>query len=114
QGSRHHSVTELDQQAGFTVTGPGAYLGLSSNQAMTQQAVAISNTGTDGYTFLNATGTLHLGTLTTHRSDTTQWDPRNSQHSRIDTEYGTRITGNGDITISADGGITGRAVTLDS
>ncbi|WP_419654014.1 hemagglutinin repeat-containing protein [Xylella fastidiosa] len=81
---------------------------------MTQQAVAISNTGTDGYTFLNATGTLHLGTLTTHRSDTTQWDPRNSQHSRIDTEYGTRITGNGDITISADGGITGRAVTLDS
>ncbi|WP_228305032.1 hemagglutinin repeat-containing protein, partial [Xylella fastidiosa] len=114
QGTRHHSVTELDQQAGFTVTGPGAYLGLSTNQAMTQQAVAISNTGTDGYTFLKATGPLHLGTLNTHRSDTTQWDPRNSRNSRIDTEHGTSITGNGDINISADVGITGRAVTLDS
>ncbi|HHW4670342.1 MAG TPA: two-partner secretion domain-containing protein, partial [Xylella fastidiosa subsp. multiplex] len=114
QGTRHHSVTELDQQAGFTVTGPGAYLGLSTNQAMTQQAVAISNTGTDGYTFLKATGPLHLGTLNTHRSDTTQWDPRNSRNSRIDTEHGTSITGNGDISISADAGITGRAVTLDS
>nr|WP_277601174.1 hemagglutinin repeat-containing protein [Xylella fastidiosa] len=114
QGTRHHSVTELDQQAGFTVTGPGAYLGLSTNQAMTQQAVAISNTGTDGYTFLKATGPLHLGTLNTHRSDTTQWDPRNSRHTRIDTEHGTSITGNGDINISADVGITGRAVTLDS
>ncbi|MGY0343073.1 two-partner secretion domain-containing protein [Xylella fastidiosa] len=114
QGSRHHSVTELDQQAGFTVTGPGAYLGLSTAQAMTLQGVTLSNTGTDGYTRLNATGPLHLGTLTTHRTDTTQWDPRNSQHSRIDTEYGTRITGNGDIRISADAGITGRAVTLDS
>ncbi|WGZ33263.1 hemagglutinin repeat-containing protein [Xylella fastidiosa subsp. pauca] len=81
---------------------------------MTHNGVAINNTGTDGYTSLNATGPLHLGTLTTHRSDTTQWDPRNSQHSRIDTEYGTRITGNGDISISADAGITGRAVTLDS
>nr|WP_279583474.1 hemagglutinin repeat-containing protein [Xylella fastidiosa] len=81
---------------------------------MTQQAVAISNTGTDGYTFLKATGPLHLGTLNTHRSDTTQWDPRNSRHTRIDTEHGTSITGNGDINISADVGITGRAVTLDS
>ncbi|WNY18796.1 hemagglutinin repeat-containing protein [Xylella fastidiosa] len=114
QGTRHHSVTELDQQAGFTVTGPGAYLGLSTDQAMTQQAVAISNTGLDGDTFLKATGPLHLGTLNTHRSDTTQWDPRNSRHTRIDTEHGTRITGNGDINISADAGITGRAVTLDS
>nr|WP_262363622.1 hemagglutinin repeat-containing protein [Xylella fastidiosa] len=114
QGTRHHSVTELDQQASFKVTGPDAYLGLSSNQAMTHNGVAISNTGPDGYTSLNATGPLHLGTLTTHRSDTTQWDPRNSRHSRIDTEYGTRITGNGDISISADAGITGRAVTLDS
>ncbi|AIC11169.1 hemagglutinin repeat-containing protein [Xylella fastidiosa subsp. sandyi] len=114
QGTRHHSVTELDQQAGFTVTGPGAYLGLSTNQAMTQTGVAISNTGLDGDTFLKATGPLHLGTLNTHRSDTTQWDPRNSRHSRIDTEHGTSITGNGDISISADAGITGRAVTLDS
>ncbi|WP_419653866.1 hemagglutinin repeat-containing protein [Xylella fastidiosa] len=114
QGSRHHSVTELDQQASFKVTGPDAYLGLSSNQAMTQTGVAISNTGLDGYTFLKATGPLHLGTLNTHRSDTTQWDPRNSRHTRIDTEHGTSITGTGDISISADGGITGRAVTLDS
>ncbi|ALR04935.1 hemagglutinin repeat-containing protein [Xylella fastidiosa] len=114
QGSRHHSVTELDQQASFEVTGPGAYLGLSTDQAMTHNGVAINNTGPDGYTRLNATGPLHLGTLTTHRSDTTQWDPRNSQHSRIDTEHGTSITGNGDIRISADAGITGRAVTLDS
>ncbi|WP_241558755.1 hemagglutinin repeat-containing protein, partial [Xylella fastidiosa] len=98
----------------FTVTGPGAYLGLSTDQAMTQQAVAISNTGLDGYTFLKATGPLHLGTLNTHRSDTTQWDPRNSRHTRIDTEHGTSITGNGDINISADAGISGRAVTLDS
>ncbi|WP_375731565.1 hemagglutinin repeat-containing protein [Xylella fastidiosa subsp. multiplex] len=114
QGTRHHSLTALDQQASFEVTGPGAYLGLSTNQAMTQQAVAISNTGPDGYTSLKATGPLHLGTLNTHRSDTTQWDPRNSRHTRIDTEHGTRINANGDISISADAGITGRAVTLDS
>ncbi|WGZ33995.1 hemagglutinin repeat-containing protein [Xylella fastidiosa subsp. pauca] len=114
QGSRNHSVTELDQQASFEVTGPGAYLGLSTAQAMTLQGVTLNNTGPDGYTRLNATGPLHLGTLTTHRTDTTQWDPRNSRHSRIDTEYGTRITANGDIRISADAGITGRAVTLDS
>ncbi|WP_235048567.1 hemagglutinin repeat-containing protein, partial [Xylella fastidiosa] len=114
QGSRHHSVTALDQQAAFTVTGPGAYLGLSTNQALTHNGVAINNTGPDGYTSLTATGPLSLGTLTTHRSDTTQWDAGNSQHTRSDTEHGTRITGNGDIRISADGGITGRAVTLDS
>ncbi|MDC6413387.1 hemagglutinin repeat-containing protein [Xylella fastidiosa] len=107
----------MDQQASFEVTGPDATLGLSTNQAMTQTGVAISNTGPDGYTSLKATGPLHLGTLNTHRSDTTQWDPRNSRHSRhsrINTEHGTRITANGDISISADAGITGRAVTLDS
>ncbi|MDC6412807.1 hemagglutinin repeat-containing protein [Xylella fastidiosa] len=114
QGTRHHSLTALDQQASFEVTGPDATLGLSTNQAMTQTGVAISNTGPDGYTSLKATGPLHLGTLNTHRSDTTQWDPRNSRHSRINTEHGTRITANGDISISADAGITGRAVTLDS
>ncbi|MDC6407472.1 hemagglutinin repeat-containing protein [Xylella fastidiosa subsp. multiplex] len=114
QGTRHHSLTALDQQASFEVTGPDATLGLSTNQAMTQTGVAISNTGPDGYTSLKATGPLHLGTLNTHRSDTTQWDPRNSRHTRIDTEHGTRITANGDISISADAGITGRAVTLDS
>ncbi|MRT95425.1 hemagglutinin repeat-containing protein, partial [Xylella fastidiosa] len=114
QGTRHHSLTALDQQASFEVTGPDATLGLSTNQAMTQTGVAISNTGPDGYTSLKATDPLHLGTLNTHRSDTTQWDPRNSRHTRIDTEHGTRITGNGDINISADAGITGRAVTLDS
>ncbi|AAF84995.1 hemagglutinin-like secreted protein [Xylella fastidiosa 9a5c] len=114
QGTRHHSVTELDQQAGFTVTGPGAYLGLSTDQAMTHNGVAINNTGTDGYTSLNATGPLHLGTLTTHRSDTTQWDPRNSRHSRIDTEYGTSITGNGDIQLNSGQDINLRAATLHS
>ncbi|MRU25018.1 hypothetical protein FG477_00515, partial [Xylella fastidiosa subsp. multiplex] len=82
---RHHSLTALDQQASFEVTVPGAYLVLSTNQAMTQQAVAISNTGPDGYTPLKATGPLHLGTLNTHRRDTTQWDPRNSRHASIDT-----------------------------
>ncbi|MDD0864480.1 hypothetical protein, partial [Xylella fastidiosa] len=99
----------MDQQASFEVTGPDATLGLSTNQAMTQTGVAISNTGPDGYTSLKATGPLHLGTLNTHRSDTTQWDPRNSRHSRhsrINTEHGTRITANGDISISADAGIT--------
>ncbi|UIX81325.1 hemagglutinin repeat-containing protein [Xylella fastidiosa subsp. sandyi] len=114
QGTRHHSVTELDQQAGFTVTGPGAYLGLSTNQAMTQQAVAISNTGLDGYTSLKATGPLHLGTLNTHRSDTTQWDPRNSRHSRIDTEHGTSIRTAGDIQLNSGQDINLRAVTLHS
>ncbi|WCF17311.1 hemagglutinin repeat-containing protein [Xylella fastidiosa subsp. fastidiosa] len=114
QGTRHHSVTELDQQAGFTVTGPGAYLGLSTDQAMTQQAVAISNTGLDGYTSLKATGRLHLGTLNTHRSDTTQWDPRNSRHTRIDTEHGTSIRSAGDIQLNSGQDINLRAVTLHS
>ncbi|WP_425521422.1 hemagglutinin repeat-containing protein [Xylella fastidiosa] len=118
QGSRHHSVTELDQQAGFTVTGPGAYLGLSTAQAMTLQGVTLSNTGPDGYTSLNATGPLHLGTLNTHRSDTTQWDPqwdpRNSRHTRIDTEHGTRITANGDIQLNSGQDINLRAATLHS
>ncbi|WP_196489505.1 hemagglutinin repeat-containing protein, partial [Xylella fastidiosa] len=114
QGTRHHSVTDIDQQAAFTVTGPGAYLGLSTDQAMTLQGVTLSNTGPDGYTSLKATGTLHLGTLNTHRSDTTQWDPRNSQHSRIDTEHGTRITGNGDIQLNSGQDINLRAATLHS
>ncbi len=84
QGTRHHSVTELDQQAGFTVTGPGAYLGLSTNQAMTQQAVAISNTGTDGYTFLKATGPYTWApstpTAATPPSGTPQQPPQPHRH----------------------------------
>ncbi|TNW17703.1 hemagglutinin repeat-containing protein, partial [Xylella fastidiosa] len=66
------------------------------------------------YTFLKATGPLHLGTLNTHRSDTTQWDPRNSRHTRIDTEHGTSIRSAGDIQLNSGQDINLRAVTLHS
>ncbi|WP_166520632.1 hemagglutinin repeat-containing protein, partial [Xylella fastidiosa] len=42
------------------------------------------------------------------------WDPRNSRHTRIDTEHGTRITANGDIQLNSGQDINLRAVTLHS
>ncbi|HHW4679842.1 MAG TPA: hemagglutinin repeat-containing protein, partial [Xylella sp.] len=114
EGQRHFSRTEVDRESTFRVTGPGGTLHLESGQDMTLQGVNISNTGAGGTVDVKAAGNIHMGTVAVGETGTALLGARNSRHSTRDSEAGTRITSTGNITIQGDGGVTGRAVTLDS
>ncbi|WP_425521253.1 hemagglutinin repeat-containing protein [Xylella taiwanensis] len=113
-GQRHFSRTEIDRPSAFRVTGPGGTLHVTSDKDMTLQGVTFSNTGPGGTSTVTAAGKLNMATVAVGETNTATLGPGNSIHSTRDSEVGTRITGTGNVTIKGEGGVIGRAVTLDS
>ncbi|UFS54269.1 hemagglutinin repeat-containing protein [Xylella taiwanensis] len=113
-GQRHFSRTEIDRPSTFRVTGPGGTLHVTSDKDMTLQGVTFSNTGPGGTSSVTAAGKLNMATVAVGETNTATLGPGNSIHSTRDSEVGTRITGTGNVTIKGEGGVIGRAVTLDS
>jgi filamentous hemagglutinin len=104
------SRTNIDRVAGLYVKNPDGQMRLAATGDVTLLAVQLESAGT---TRIDAGGNIVLGTVTVEEKNHTGGRGyRNESGSR--TEVGARITGLGDVTLTAGGTLAARAAEVSS
>lgn len=106
----------VDRRAGIYSEGADGHLTLRALNNITLTGSDIRNAGENGKTSLTAGHDLRLDTVSTVRSQESDWGKDNWRREHIQTESGTRIHAAGDLVLSAGRDISATAadVTTDA
>ncbi|HCM1918904.1 TPA: hemagglutinin repeat-containing protein [Salmonella enterica subsp. salamae serovar 28:r:e,n,z15] len=103
-----------DRTAGIYVQRPGGDLTLQALGNITLTASELKNTGDGGTTRLLAGQDLKLNTLTTARTENHDWGRHEYLHQSGQTDTGSRVTTQGDLTLAAGRDIHATAADIST
>lgn len=114
QQASQGSTTNLERIAGLYVTGENGILQANAGRDLTLVAAAIQNGGVHGQTQLVAARDINLTTTQVAATHHIVWDGQNSRSDASQSDVGSQIHTNGDISLSAGNDINARAASITS